>query len=58
MALSMLLVGSVGLFVGGVAAWYTVCRLRVASRLERVPVQAGRTQHVRRQGVDPGRGPE
>jgi hypothetical protein len=53
-----LIVGWVGLFVAGFAAWYTLWRLRLASRLERVPVKSGRPLHVLREGVELPRDPE
>ena len=53
MAEISLLVGSVGLVVAGFAAWYTIWHRRVESSFERVPVRAGRSVHVLREGVDP-----
>ncbi|MDR3661379.1 MAG: hypothetical protein P4L86_13490 [Mycobacterium sp.] len=47
-----LIVGSVGLVVAGFAAWYTIWHRRVESSFERVPVRAGRSVHVLREGVD------
>ncbi len=49
MAMIMLVVGSVGLFAAGFAAWYTIWQRRAAS-FERVPVRTGRSVHVVRQG--------
>jgi len=45
MAMITLIVGSVGLFVAGVAAWSTISHRRAAS-FERVPVRTGRSVHV------------
>jgi hypothetical protein len=57
MAVITLIVGPVGLFVAGLAAWYTVSRLRLASRLERVRVKSGYPLPVPREGVELGRDP-
>jgi hypothetical protein len=51
-AVITLIVGSVGLFVAGFVAWYTLWRLRLASRLERVPVKSGRPLYVLHEGVE------
>ncbi len=48
MAMITLIVGSVGLFVVGFAAWYTIWHHRAASSFERVPVSTGRSVHVPR----------
>jgi hypothetical protein len=63
MAMITLIVGSAGMFVAGFAAWYTVSRLRVASRVERVPVKSARPLsarplNVQREGAELGRDPE
>jgi hypothetical protein len=42
MAMITLIVGSVGLFAAGFAAWYTIWHRRAAS-FERVPVRTGRS---------------
>ena len=47
MAMITLIVGSVGLFVAGFAAWYTIWHRRVAASFERVPVRTGRSVRVR-----------
>ena len=52
MAEITLIVGSVGLVVAGFAAWYTIWHRRVESSFERVPVRAGRSVHVLREGAD------
>jgi hypothetical protein len=57
MAVITLIVGSVGLFVAGFAAWYTISRQRLASRVERVPVKSGRPLDVVREGTELGRHP-
>lgn len=51
MAMLTLVMGAVALFVGGFATWYTLWHRRVESCFERVPVGAGRSVHVLRQGV-------
>jgi hypothetical protein len=38
-----LIVGSVGLFAAGFAAWYTIWHRRAAASFERVPVRTGRS---------------
>ena len=53
MAEISMIVGSVGLVVAGFAAWYALWHRRVESSFERVPVRAGRSVHVLREGVDP-----
>jgi hypothetical protein len=58
MTVITLIVGSVGLCAVGVAAWYAAWRLRLASKLERVPVRSGRSVPVPRDGVEPGSNPE
>jgi hypothetical protein len=58
MAVSTLIVGSVGLFLAGFAAWYVVRRLRLASSFVRVPVKSGRPRRLLREGVELGRDPE
>ncbi len=47
-----LIIGSLGLVVAGFAAWYTIWHRRVESSFERVPVRAGRSAHVLREGAD------
>jgi hypothetical protein len=54
MAVITLILGSVGFFVAGFAAWYTVLRRR-AFRFERVPVKSWRPPRVLREGVELGR---
>ncbi len=49
MAMITLIVGSVGLFAAGFAAWYTIWHHRAAS-FERVPVRTGPSVHVVREG--------
>ena len=51
MATLTLIIGSITLFVGAFATWYTVWHLRIESRFERIPVGDGRSVHVLRQGV-------
>ena len=43
--------GSAGVFVAGFAAWYTLWHRRLAASFERVPVHAGRTAYLVRDGV-------
>jgi hypothetical protein len=54
MAVLTLIIGSVTFFLGGFAAWYTVWHRRVESSFESIPVSAGRTVHVLREGVTLG----
>lgn len=54
MAMLTLIIGSVALFVGAFATWYTVWHLRIESRFERIPVGDGRSVHVLRRGVSLG----
>ena len=49
-----LIIGSIALFAGAFATWYTVWHLRIESRFERVPVADGRSAHVLREGVSLG----
>ena len=49
----MLIAGSAVLFVAGFVAWYTIWHRRVESSFERVPVRAGRSAPVQREGVRP-----
>ncbi len=58
MATLTLIIGSVALFAGAFATWYTVWHLRLESRFERIPVAEGRSAHVLRQGVSLGESPE
>jgi hypothetical protein len=58
MVVITLIVGSVGLFVAGFAALYTLWHLRLASRLERVQVRSGRPLPVLHEGVELRRDPE
>ncbi len=51
MATLTLIIGSIVLFVGLFATWYTVWHFRIASRFERIPVGDGRSAHVLRKGV-------
>jgi hypothetical protein len=50
----MLIIGSIVLFAGAFATWYTVWHLRIGSRLERIRVPDGRSALVPRQGVASG----
>lgn len=54
MAVLSLVIGSIALFTGGFAVWYTVWHRRVEAAFERVPVESGRSVHVLRQGVNLG----
>jgi hypothetical protein len=45
-----LIIGSIALFAGAFATWYTVWHLRIESRFERISVGDGRSAHVLRQG--------
>jgi hypothetical protein len=49
-----LIIGSIALFAGVFATWYTVWHLRIESRFERISVGDGRSAHVLRQGVTLG----
>ncbi|HEY6473444.1 MAG TPA: hypothetical protein VIY26_11180 [Acidimicrobiales bacterium] len=51
MAVLSLVIGSMVLFTGGFAVWYTVWHRRVEAAFERVPVESGRSVHVLRQDV-------
>jgi hypothetical protein len=46
-----LIVGSVGLFVAGFTAWYTLWHRKVESCFERVPVSTRRNVHLVRRDV-------
>jgi hypothetical protein len=51
MAEITVVLGSVGLFVAGFVAWYTMWHRRAATALEAVPVGTARSAHgVRRDG--------
>jgi hypothetical protein len=54
MTVITLIVGSVGLCAVGAAAWFAAWRLRLASKLERVPVRSGRSVPVPRDGIELG----
>jgi hypothetical protein len=54
MAVLSLVIGSIALFTGGFAVWYTVWHRRVEAAFERVPAESGRSVHVLRQGVNLG----
>jgi hypothetical protein len=54
MAALTLIIGSIALFAGAFASWYTVWHLRIESRFERIPVAEGRSAHVLREGVSLG----
>jgi hypothetical protein len=54
MATLTLIIGSIALFAGAFAAWYTVRRLRVESRFARIPVDDRRSARVLREGVGSG----
>ena len=43
--------GSIGVFVAGFAAWYTLWHRRLATSFERVPVRSGRAAYLLREGV-------
>jgi hypothetical protein len=49
-----LIIGSIALFAGAFATWYTVWHLRIESRFERIRVGDGRSAHVLREGVSLG----
>jgi hypothetical protein len=51
MATLTLIIGSIALFAGAFATWYTVWHLRIESRFERIRVGDGRSAHVLREGV-------
>ena len=53
MAEITLILGSVGLFVAGFVAWYTVWHRRASAAFERVPVSAARSAHVVRRADEP-----
>jgi hypothetical protein len=54
MAMLTLIIGSITLFIGVFASWYTVWHLRIESRFERIPAGDGRSVHVLRQGIPLG----
>jgi hypothetical protein len=54
MATLTLIIGSIALFAGAFATWYTVWHLRIESRFERIRVAEGRSAHVLRKGVPSG----
>lgn len=54
MAVLSLIIGSIALFTGGFAVWYTVWHRRVEAAFDRVPVESGRSVHVLRQGTTLG----
>lgn len=43
--------GFAGVFVAGFVSWYTMWHRRLAASFERVPVHAGRTAYLVRDGV-------
>lgn len=51
MATLTLIIGSIALFVGAFATWYTVWHRRIESRFERIPAPDGRSVQVLRKGV-------
>lgn len=51
MATLTLIIGSIAVFAGTFATWYTVWHLRIESRFERIPVGGGRSVHVLREGA-------
>ena len=53
-----LIVGSVGAFVAGFVAWYTLWHRRLEASFEKVAVGTGRSAHVLRKGVSLGGGVE
>ena len=54
MATLTLIIGSIALFAGAFATWYTVRRLRIESRLARIPVADRRSVRVLREDVGSG----
>jgi hypothetical protein len=48
MAILTLIIGSIAMFAGAFATWFTVWHLRIESRLERIPVGDGRAARVPR----------
>ena len=54
MATLTLIIGSIALFAGAFATWYTVWHLRIESRFERIPVAHGRSVYVLRKGASLG----
>ena len=54
MATLTLIIGSITLFAGVFATWYTVWHLRIESRFERIPASDGRPVYVLRRGVSLG----
>ncbi len=58
MAEITVVLGSVGLFVAGFVAWYTVWHRRVTAAFEQVPVGADRSVHVLRRGIELGADPK
>jgi hypothetical protein len=56
MATLTLIIGSIALFAGAFATWYTVWHLRIESRFERIPGGDGRSVHVLRKGETIGGG--
>ena len=54
MATLTLIIGSIALFAGAFATWYTVRRLRIESRLARIPVADRRSARVLREDVGSG----
>jgi hypothetical protein len=51
MAVVAVIAGSIGIFVAGFVAWYTLWHRRLESSFERVPVQTGRSAYLLREGV-------
>ena len=54
MATLTLIIGTIALFAGVFATWYTVWHIRNESRFERIAVGDGRSVHVLREGVSLG----
>jgi hypothetical protein len=54
MAMLTLIIGSITLFMGAFASWYTVWHLRMESHFEQIPAGEGRSVHVLRKGVNLG----
>jgi hypothetical protein len=52
MAVIMLILGTVGVFVAGFVAWYTMWHRRMATAFERVPVSTDRSAQVVRRGAE------
>ena len=51
MAEVAVIAGSIGIFVAGFLAWYTLWHRRLESSFERVAVRTGRRAYLLREGV-------